>query len=256
MELDIKTVPSLERRLEFLEHIKSVSNPSAAGNSRKFARVTPAASTGDGKQEATLIRNTLWHCMAGLTRQEKSEIKNSIRLAELVSDEFADQTLSLAEWLKLYSRALNHVGWYSDRNPGEKVYNDFSRTVSQKMIDTVKALGNEPMLANSFAAMAALQTNPSYLAAYAKASQWGRAFQVVPSGRDAQGKLTLILNHARLNTQREVNDFLFFRWETNAAVLQHNYLSFYLDRAAYAQTRQKTETLLEDHDMAELEIRL
>ncbi|MNO05511.1 hypothetical protein D3C81_2269270 [compost metagenome] len=64
------------------------------------------------------------------------------------------------------------------------------------------------------------------------------------------------LNHARLNVKRKTESFLFVSWQEGEAELQHNYRSFYLDRNAYAETKQELEAVLEESDMAEIELRL
>jgi hypothetical protein len=255
MEFNSGVVPTLEQRIDFVEKAELTLR----GKPARFRSLSSAgaarASEKEG-QDAILINNTLLSCMEGLSRAEKKEIKNSVRFAELLSDEFKNESTDLAGWLQLYSRALNHVGWYTDRNPGERVYREFSTDASQKIMTTVKELGGDLMSGHCQAAFSALKGNSSNLAYYARASQHGSLFQIMPSGRDEKGKLTLVLNHARLSAQRRIDGFLFFKWETETAVLRHNFLSFYLDRDAYAQTREKVEALIESSDMEEIELRL
>ncbi|SEM88817.1 hypothetical protein SAMN04487857_106177 [Pseudomonas sp. ok272] len=255
MTYDMRIVPSVKERLEFLDAIKL---PATGANSQPVERAASVQAflTDDRAAGAVLLGGTLLSYMEGLTRAEKKEIKNSVRIAQLMSDSYKDERRDLASWVDLYCKALNHVGWYTDRQPGEKRYTDFSSNISQKMLDTVAVLGGEPMLDNSLAAFTALKKNRSGLLEYAKASLWGKAFQTIPAGRDSQGRITLVFNHARLEAQQDVDDFLFFQWRAGSAVLRHNYLSFNLDRDAYAKTREKIEGILDDDDMNEIDLRL
>ncbi|MGF6088390.1 hypothetical protein [Pseudomonas sp. 18173] len=255
MDFDFSVIPRLEQRLEF---IRNMDFPRAqrSGRVRRFAVGDDVRIYDDRAQSAMLIGGTLLGCMAGVSREEKKEINNSIKIASLMCDRYEDEALGLDAWLNLYARTLNHFGWYSDRHPGEKVYRDLSGTVSGKMIEAVRQLGNEPMLANTMAAFKALESDSRGLTTYAGATLYGKSFQIAPAGRDSKGILTVALNHARLNAKKETETFLFVSWMAGEAELRHNYRSFYLDRNAYAQTKQELEDILEASDMAEIELRL
>ena len=255
MDFDFSVIPGLEQRLEFIRNM-DILRVRRSDKIRKFAVGDDVGAYDDRAQSAMLIGRTLLGCMAGLSREEKKEIKNSIKIASLVCDTYENEALGLGDWLNRYARTLNHFGWYSDRHPGEKVYRDLSSTVSGKMIETVRQLGNEPMLTNSIAAFKALESDAHGLTAYASATLYGKSFQVAPAGRDRKGMLTMELNHARLNVKRKTESFLFVSWQEGEAELQHNYRNFYLDRNAYAETKQELEAVLEESDMAEIELRL
>jgi hypothetical protein len=255
MDFDFSVIPGLEQRLEFIRNM-DILRVRRSDKIRKFAVGDDVGAYDDRAQSAMLIGRTLLGCMAGLSREEKKEIKNSIKIAGLVCDTYENEALGLGDWLNRYARTLNHFGWYSDRHPGEMVYRELSSTVSGKMIETVRQLGNEPMLTNSIAAFKALESDAHGLTAYARATLYGKSFQVAPAGRDRKGMLTMELNHARLNVKRKTESFLFVSWQKGEAELQHNYRSFYLDRNAYAETKQELEAILEESDMAEIELRL
>jgi len=223
---DISVVPSLEQRLEFISNLYLPKRKSVMGLTH-FSRHAGSVDTEEGAASAMLINDTLFNCMEGLNRAERSAVKNSIKIAMLVANTYQHEDFSLAGWLEIYAKTLNHFGWYSDKHPGEKIYRDLSANVSTKIIETVRALSNEPLLANSLAAFKALELNQSGLRAYAQATFHGKSFQVMPAGYDQSGRVTLLLNHARLKTRREENRFLFFSWQSGEAELYHNFRSFF-----------------------------
>lgn len=255
MSVDVSVIPPLAERLTFIREIKLLT-PAPKIMRRVFSVKSHSALEGSVSQNAVLLGDTLLNYMEGMSRDEKREIRNSVRLAQILSNKYKDEKLDLAAWLDIYAKSLNYMGWYSDRKPGEKKYEDFSGDISRKMVDVVRALGNEPMLDNTLAAFAALKNHKAGLASYAKESLWGQSFQTMPSGRDEQGRITLVLNHSRLNASRQVENFLFCHWRSGEVVLRHNYLSFFLDRNAYAQVRTEVEAILEEDDMSEIDLRL
>lgn len=255
MSVDISVIPPLAERLTFIREIKLLT-PAPKTRSRVLSVKSYSALGSSGSQSAVLLGDTLLNYMEGMSRDERREIRNSVRLAQILSNKYKDEKLDLAAWLDIYAKALNYMGWYSDRKPGEKKYDDFSGDISSKMVDVVRELGNEPMLDNTLAAFAALKKHKAGLASYAKESLWGQSFQTMPSGRDEQGRITLVLNHSRLNATRQVENFLFCHWRSGEVLLRHNYLSFFLDRSAYAQVRAEVEAVIEEDDMREIELRL
>ncbi|WP_166218210.1 hypothetical protein [Pseudomonas atagonensis] len=254
MSIDASNVPPLNERLDFLSEIEL--NVAASARRVRAFSADGEKVVNDKAQGAFVMGDTFLNFMGGLSRGEKKAIKNSIRIAQIMSDRYVNEKLDLTAWLDLYIRTLNHVGWYTERKPGENRYSDFSGTVSRKMIEVVEALGNEPMLNNSLAAFSALEKHPLGLLSYAKATLYGKSFQTVPAGLDDAGRVKLVLNHARLESRRQEENFLFFQWRGGDVLFRHNYLSFYLDRAAYAETREKVESILEDDDMDEIDMRL
>lgn len=252
MKFNMSVLPSLEKRVEFFDNIK-LPRAISIVRSRSFSGTRNVETFDDRKQSAMVIGDTLLSCMAGLSRDEKREIKNSISLARLMCNKYENLDVSLAQWMKTFAYTLNHVGWHLKRGMFEKDYEDFSGVVSEKMLEAVSELGDESMLRNSLDAFASLKSNSSALLAYSTSSLSGESFQVMPAGHDRAGNVTLMISHARLRAQQKTNQFLFFKWQKGSAKFRHHYASFTLDRSAYADTREKTEAILEAHALETIE---
>ncbi|TVT82569.1 hypothetical protein [Pseudomonas sp. H3(2019)] len=206
---------------------------------------------------AAIVGNGLITCVAGLSREEKRDVRYSVRLARCAADEKYDNTTQLDDWFLYFAATLKFLGWIPFGDAITEIHHpNFYGSVAQVYLTSLIAGGNAAQANVTRAAFDALSADKSASKAFYSASSDAGDFKILPVERDNQQRLNMTVNNFRLRSRSVPEAFLFFKWEEQTTKLVQHYGRFLLDRSVFEQHRAFLERRIKEIAISEFELKL
>ncbi|MBU6959500.1 hypothetical protein KRR23_17390 [Pseudomonas sp. CVAP len=206
---------------------------------------------------ASIVGNSLITCVAGLSREEKRDVRYSVRLARWAADGKYDYAAQLDDWFLHFAGTLKFLGWVPSGDAITEIHHpNFYGSVAEVYLTSLIAGGSTAQADVTRAAFDALHTDKPALKEFSSSGPEGGDFQILPVERDDQQRLKLTVNNFRLRSRLVPEAFLFFKWEERVAKLLQHYGRFLLDRSVFEQHRVFLERRIKEIAISELELKL
>lgn len=231
------TPPSQNERLEFVRSLE-LDQPM-----RTREAVLPPEITPDNKANY-INEGSLISFVAGLSAQEKSDVLNSVLLAQRAANKKHDRYSEATAWYEAYREVLTMIGWAAGTNTFQK-YTATGGTfkVENVVLEIIATLVvGGPVIAavtQALNALKGLSTTDKRFTLWDQASHRLTTgnFQVAASEKSDDG-LVLNLGTFYFSATQTATHFLFFDFSTSDIELFVGGQKMVLNTAVYAQVRQ------------------
>ncbi|MCU1751492.1 hypothetical protein [Pseudomonas sp. 6D_7.1_Bac1] len=206
---------------------------------------------------AAIVGNGLITYVAGLSREEKRDVRYSLRLAHWAADRKYDYATELDDWFLYFAATLKFLGWVPSGDAITEIHHpNFYGTVAQVYLTSLIAGGNAAQANVTRAAFDALSADKSASKVFYSTSSQAGDFQILPVERDSQRRLKMTVNNFRLRSRSMPEEFLFFKWTEQTTKLLQHYGRFLLDRSVFEQNRAFLERRIKEIAISEFELNL
>ncbi|MNN09293.1 hypothetical protein D3C76_827540 [compost metagenome] len=161
--------------------------------------------------DAAVIENTLLAYFAGLSREDKQYIKNSMRWAESRADLHHDREQSPAKWFEFYSGVLWSAGWSLEHQPVIVIDNHHTGSLVDtwsKALSTQVSRAKLSLIRQTFGQ---LEHDRPALELLTSSARQSRDFRFLPAEYNRAGELEILVTNVRLLSSSWSTRLLF--WE-------------------------------------------
>lgn len=210
------------------------------------------------EQRAFITGPSIIACVSGVSLQDSEDITDCTQLALWAADQTYNRFASPGDWLNEYARTMRFLGW----NPLGEVIRNFRHELTgsvtehylqQVASDDPSSRALRSTLIDTFAAIE--QDKPAQLS-LRQESLNGQHFQIAPVQYAANGQLSLKVSQFNLAAVGQVQEFLFWAWRTESAVLKERVVRFTLDRRTLEAQRPFLVRKISEIRMARFRLRL
>lgn len=206
---------------------------------------------------AAIVGNGLITCVAGLSREEKRDVRYSVRLAHWTADNKYDYSTQLDDWFLHFAAVLKYLGWAPAGDAITEIrHPNFYGSVAQVYLTALIGGGNVAQANVTAAAFDALGADTSASKVFYSSSSEAGDFQILPVERDNQQRLKMTVNNFRLRSRSVPEAFLFIKWSEQTTTLLQHYGRFLLDRSVFEQNRAFLERRIKEIAISEFELKL
>ena len=247
----IETADRIQGLLSYIADCELPDEYSAAAelNSPVLRRSRRSLAVDEKIQSAAVVANNIVSFVAGMSKQNKEDIKNSILLATLVANKACPE-LSGKSWYKKYMEVLsNACAWV----PGGWKYVDFTATeqrftmdevgmsILSKAVAVVAAPGAGAMLLLGVAqqAIEALQANQKPLKLFERKSRThkGGAFNIASCVESEDGEVAMAIGYVDFSSVVSVTNVLFWEWNSDSVSIHQVAAPLVFNQSVYAHVR-------------------
>jgi hypothetical protein len=199
---------------------------------------------------AVLVGKNLASFAAGMSAQDRQDIKDCLLYAELRANEKYDRQTLWASWMNRYQRELVKLGFVLNgilvEGPPIRIWTarDFNRVTFR----TLEQAGSRRLVELAQVSFEAMKTSAHakmFLASWFSSGR-SESFQVVPCEKTADGDVQVMVCGLNMITDVVVKGMFFWKDIYPEMTIRINGGSFVLNPDAYAQHRERVRAQLGD----------
>jgi hypothetical protein len=200
--------------------------------------------------------------VGGLSKTHQSDVLNSTLLAQLAANKKFDRENQTKEWYGFYRNVLENIGWVIQEFDFTR-YSDSSSSFSVdeiviKLLAAIATQNDIAVVAETLEAVKALGGDDGRVKLFDQnSSKLTKGNFQISVANDADGVVVMKMGAFYFNTDRNVTNVLWFRFQSASSQMYQSRQVINLDNDIYAQVRADVIAKLGDNArkfVAEIEI--
>jgi len=247
----IEPTDSIQDLLSYIADCELPDEHSAAAelNSPVLRRSRRSLTVDEKTQSAAVVANNIVSFVAGMSKQNKDDIKNSVLLATLVANKACPE-LSGPNWYKKYMEVLSKGcawvpgGWkYVEYKAAEQRFtmDEVGMSILSKAVAAVAVPGTSAMVLLGVAqqAIEALQANQKPLKLFESKSRThtGGAFNIASCVESEDGEVAMAVGCVSFSSVVTATNVLFWEWNSDSVTIYQVEAPLVFNQSVYAQVR-------------------
>ncbi|AXI59544.1 hypothetical protein DLD99_03360 [Pseudomonas kribbensis] len=207
----------------------------------------------DGESSSVLNSNLLAF-FAGLSRQDKQYVKDSMRWAEYQADLRSDRKRTPVTWFEFYSGVLWSVGWGLEQDPVIVVDKHFSGGLLDSWASSLSTLLSREKIRRMRETFQLLEYHPAGMELFAQSTrEWGD-FRFFPAQYNRHSELEIVISNVRLLSSNWASKYLFWDLEYAKSQLDIQARRFVITPRAMDKYRANLTEAVKDLRQREIEL--
>ncbi|RON44048.1 hypothetical protein [Pseudomonas frederiksbergensis] len=202
-------------------------------------------------QSASMVQSNVMSFFAGLSKEDKRFVKDSITYAEVGADARANRRRYPADWFEHYSGMLWSIGWVIEGQPVEKVDKQYRGSLMAAWVDVMKSKISADKLKASLEAVSMIESHQDTSEAFNGSIRKDGDMRVLPISITSDKRIELWVSDMRLIVSSWSTDYLFWKIQHNLSQLDIRAQRFTIGRRDMDTSRAELRQIVEELDAIE-----
>ncbi|WP_123402358.1 hypothetical protein [Pseudomonas frederiksbergensis] len=198
-------------------------------------------------QSASMVQSNVMSFFAGLSKEDKRFVKDSITYAESRADAKTNRKRYPADWFEHYTGTLWSIGWVIEGQPVEKIDKQYRGSLMDAWVDVMKSNISADKLKASLQAVSMIESHQDTSEAFNGSIRKDGDMRVLPISITDDKRVELWVSDMRLIVSSWSTDYLFWKIKHTLSQLDIRAQRFTIGRrdmdASRAELRQAVEQL-------------
>lgn len=198
-------------------------------------------------QSASMVQSNVMSFFAGLSKQDKRFVKDSIAYAEARADARANRKYYPADWFEQYTGALWSVGWVIEGQPVEKIDKQYRGSLMAAWVDVMKSKISPNKLKVSLDAVSMIESHQETRETFNGSIRRDGDMRVLPISIIGDNRIELWVTDMRLIVSSWSSDYLFWKVQHVMSQLDIRAQRFTINRrnmdASRSELRQVVDSI-------------
>ncbi|PTT24511.1 hypothetical protein [Pseudomonas sp. HMWF021] len=198
-------------------------------------------------QSASMVQSNVMSFFAGLSKDDKLFVKDSIKYAEAQADARTNRKRHPADWFGYYTGGLWSIGWVPEGDPVEKIDKQYRGSLMDAWVAVMKSNLSAARLKASLEAASMIESHPDTSEIFNGSIRKDGDMRVLPIAITDDKRIELWVSDMRLIVSSWSTDYLFWKVQQTLSQLDIRARRFTIGRrdmdAKRAELRQAVEQL-------------